>query len=187
MKAAQANTERPLETQPELSRSLNALDAEEIEEQLDPRLKKAVEIAEQRARPKSTNWCWRYVKKALLKSEAVRKYPGTRYAKQAGGELKAHGFVKLDIEDPYDAPVGSVIVYGGNGPGHVELKTEDGFVSDFKTPKRSKRPLSGVWVKLKNDAATTATRTGVRLAMRDTEEEQTRAIRDATPRARRFR
>jgi hypothetical protein len=45
------------------------------------------------------------------------------------------------------APVGSVLVYGGRGAGHVEFRTKQGFVSDFSTPNPSKRPLIGVYVK----------------------------------------
>jgi hypothetical protein len=45
------------------------------------------------------------------------------------------------------APLGSVIVYGGKGAGHVEFRTKTGFVSDFSTPRPSKRPLIGVYVK----------------------------------------
>ena len=44
-------------------------------------------------------------------------------------------------------PVGSVLVYGGRGAGHVEIRTDDGFVSDFKSNKPSKRPLIGVYIK----------------------------------------
>jgi hypothetical protein len=114
----------------------------------DERMVRAAEIAQERARPRSTNYCWRYVKKALLAADAVDSYPGTRYAKHAGGELtKNYGFKPIKVSNPYDAPVGSVLVYGGRGAGHVEIRTNEGFVSDFKTDKPSKRPLIGVYVK----------------------------------------
>ena len=44
-------------------------------------------------------------------------------------------------------PVGSVLVYGGRGAGHVEIRTEGGFVSDFVSRTPSERPLVGVYVK----------------------------------------
>ncbi len=114
----------------------------------DERMIRAAEIAQKRARSHSSNYCWRYVKKALVAADAVDSYPGTRYAKQAGGELtKNYGFKPIKVSNPYDAPVGSVLVYGGRGAGHVEIRTDEGFVSDFKTNKPSKRPLIGVYVK----------------------------------------
>jgi len=52
------------------------------------------------------------------------------------------------VNDPYQAPVGSVLVYNANrAAGHVELRTKDGFVSDFLSKKPSRRPLLGVFVK----------------------------------------
>lgn len=114
----------------------------------DSRMIRAAEIAEARARGHSVKRCWRYVKNALLAAEAVNSYPGTAYAKQAGSELTTnYGFKPIRVSNPYDAPVGSVLVYGGKGAGHVEIRTDDGFVSDFKSAKPSKRPLIGVYVK----------------------------------------
>jgi hypothetical protein len=114
----------------------------------DERMIRAAEIAEKRARSHSTRRCWRYVKNALLAADAVDSYPGTAYAKQAGRELSSnYGFKPIKVADPYDAPVGSVLVYGGRGAGHVEIRTDKGFVSDFKSSKPSKRPLIGVYVK----------------------------------------
>lgn len=116
--------------------------------QLDPRLRKAVVIAEGNARPHSIRRCWRYVKRALLAAKVVNRYPGTRYAKSAGGELSRNfGFKKLPLDDPFEAPVGSVLVYGGRGAGHVEFRTTEGFVSDFVSPTPSPRPLIGVYFK----------------------------------------
>ncbi len=114
----------------------------------DKRMIRAAEIAQKRARSHSTNYCWRYVKNALLAADAVDSYPGTQYAKQAGRELTSnYGFKPIKVSNPYDAPVGSVLVYGGSGAGHVEIRTEEGFVSDFRTNKPSRRPLIGVYVK----------------------------------------
>lgn len=114
----------------------------------DSRMLQAAQIAEARARQHSIRSCWRYVKEALLAANVVNTYPGTTYAKQAGDELiNKHGFRRLSINDPFKAPVGSVLVYGGRGAGHVEIRTKDGFVSDFESPTPSKRPLLGIFVK----------------------------------------
>lgn len=114
----------------------------------DARMIRAAQIAEQRARQHSIRSCWRYVKEALLAANVVDTYPGTTYAKQAGDELiRKHGFRRLSITDPFKAPVGAVLVYGGRGAGHVEIRTRDGFVSDFESPTPSRRPLLGIFVK----------------------------------------
>jgi len=114
----------------------------------DSRMIHAAQIAEQRAQQHSIRSCWRYVKEALLAANVVNTYPGTTYAKQAGEELiNKHGFRRLSISDPFKAPLGSVLVYGGAGAGHVEIRTQGGFVSDFESPTPSKRPLLGVFVK----------------------------------------
>jgi hypothetical protein len=88
------------------------------------------------------------VKEALLAANVVDTYPQTALAKQAGDELiNRHGFRRLAISDPFKAPIGSVIVYGGAGAGHVEIRTAEGFVSDFESPTPSKRPLLGIFIK----------------------------------------
>jgi len=90
------------------------------------------------------------VKEALLASGAVDSYPQTALARQAGDELVSrYGFKRLATRDPYQAPVGSVLVYGsGRAAGHVEIRTAHGFASDFRTPTPSKRPLIGVYAKV---------------------------------------
>ena len=114
----------------------------------DGRMLHAAQIAADRAHAHSTYRCWRYVKTALVAANAIDSYPKSEYAKQAGNELQAsYGFRKLKIVDPYQAPIGSVLVYGGRGPGHVEIRTAAGFVSDFTSPKPSTRPLLGIYVK----------------------------------------
>jgi len=114
----------------------------------DARMVRAAKIAEARAQKHSVRRCWRYVKTALLEADVIDSYPKTAYAKQAGDELTSqHGFRRLPIRDPFKAPIGSVLVYGGSGPGHVEIRTKDGFVSDFESPTPSRRPLIGVYVK----------------------------------------
>ncbi len=114
----------------------------------DSRMVRAAEIAQARARAHSTSRCWRYVKDALLAAKIIETRPDTAYAKQAATELtNEYGFKKLRVSDPYRAPVGSVLVYGGKGAGHVEFRTTRGFVSDFASLYPSKRPLIGVFVK----------------------------------------
>ena len=113
----------------------------------DSRMIRAAEIAAKRARAHSSKRCWRYVKYALLGADAVESYPDTVYAKQAAGELSSeYGFKKLPVRDPYRAPIGSVLVYGGRGAGHVEIRTKTGFVSDFVSQKPSERPFLGAYV-----------------------------------------
>lgn len=112
------------------------------------RLLQAASIAVNRAHKYSRSRCWRYVKTALLEAEVIDSYPKTGYAKQAAWELvQDYGFVRTHISNPFAAPVGSVLVYGGRGAGHVEIRTREGFVSDFVSLKPSPRPLIGVFVK----------------------------------------
>lgn len=117
---------------------------------LDPKLTRAATIAEERANAHSRSRCWRYVKQALVASGAVSSYPKTALARQAGDELVNHyGFTRLPVRDPYQAPIGSVLVYGsGRAAGHVEIRTARGFVSDFRASTPSHRPLIGVYAKL---------------------------------------
>ncbi len=116
----------------------------------DQRMIHAAEIAAARAKKHSTSRCWGFVKDALLAAHIVPTRPVTEYAKQAGGELtRSFGFQQLRETDPWKAPLGSVIVYGGHGAGHVELRTEQGFVSDFVSLHPSPRPLIGIYVKPK--------------------------------------
>lgn len=116
--------------------------------QYDARMIRAAEIAKKRANPKMTWHCWKYVKDALLAANVVTSRPTTAWAKQAGDELcRNYGFTKLKITNPYKAPVGAVVVYGGPDAGHVEIRTKDGFVSDFVSRTAYPRPLVGVYVK----------------------------------------
>jgi hypothetical protein len=116
---------------------------------IDPKMRRAATIAEERARAHSLSKCWHYVKEALVAAGVVKSRPQTLLAKQAGQELvKDYGFKKLPVTNPYEAPVGSVLVYGAKrAAGHVEIRTEDGFVSDFRSKTPSRRPLLGVFAK----------------------------------------
>ena len=120
-----------------------------LDRSMDPKLMRAATIAQERARAHSRSLCWRYVKEALLASGAVSSYPKTAYAKEAGNELVTnYGFKKLPVRDPFKAPVGSVLVYGARkAAGHVEIRTKDGFVSDFRSKTPSPRPLLGIYAK----------------------------------------
>jgi hypothetical protein len=114
----------------------------------DSRMIAAAEIAAERAHLHSTDRCWHSVKNALVDAQVVPTRPTTEYAKEAGDELQSkYGFTKIWVQSPWDAPVGAVLVYGGHGAGHVEFRTQTGFVSDFISAKPSTRPLLGVYVK----------------------------------------
>jgi hypothetical protein len=114
----------------------------------DPRMIAAAEIALERAHRHSTERCWHSVKDALVDAQVVPTRPTTEFACEAGTELQyKYGFTKLRITSPYSAPVGAVLVYGGPGAGHVEIRTPTGFVSDFVSATPSHRPLLGIYVK----------------------------------------
>ncbi len=120
-----------------------------IDPRLDKRMVRAASIAQDRSHAHSKSRCWHYVKEALLAAGLVHSRPTSVYAKQAGEELvRSFGFKKLPIRDPYQAPIGAVLVYGARrAPGHVEIRTKTGFVSDFRNKKPSRRPLIGVYAK----------------------------------------
>jgi hypothetical protein len=120
-----------------------------VDGSIDPKLRRAATIAEERARAHSLSKCWHFVKEALVAAGVVKSRPQTLLAKQAGQELvNNYGFKKLPVSNPYEAPVGSVLVYGAKrAPGHVEIRTETGFVSDFRSKTPSRRPLIGVFAK----------------------------------------
>ncbi len=121
-----------------------------IDPRLDPRLRRAATIAQERANARTKARCWRYVKEALLAAGVVSSYPKTHYACQAGEELvRHHGFKQLAIRDPYSAPIGAIIVYGkgAGGAGHVEIRTKNGFVSDYQSKNRCYFPVLAVYGK----------------------------------------
>ena len=121
-----------------------------IDRHIDSRLTQAATIAQERAHAHSRSRCWHYVKDALLASGAIDSRPKTELARDAASELVSnYGFKRLPVSDPFSAPVGSVLVYGtARSVGHVELRTRDGFVSDFRSKTPSRRPLLGVYAKL---------------------------------------
>jgi len=117
---------------------------------LDPKLTRAATIAQERAHAHSRSMCWHYVKEALLASGVIDSRPKSEYARDAAQDLVSnYGFKRLSVQDPFAAPIGSVLVYGtSRSVGHVEIRTKDGFVSDFRSPTPSHRPLIGVYAKL---------------------------------------
>jgi hypothetical protein len=117
---------------------------------LDPKLTRAATIAQERAHAHSRSMCWHYVKEALLASGVIDSRPKSELARDAAQDLVSnYGFKKLSVRDPFAAPIGSVLVYGtSRSVGHVEIRTKDGFVSDFRSPTPSHRPLIGVYAKL---------------------------------------
>lgn len=121
-----------------------------VDRRIDNRLVQAATLAQERAHAHSRSRCWHYVKDALLASGVIDSRPKTELARDAASELvNNYGFKKLSITDPFSAPVGSVLVYGtARSVGHVEIRTKDGFVSDFRSQIPSRRPLMGVYAKL---------------------------------------
>jgi hypothetical protein len=121
-----------------------------IDRHIDGRLMQAATIAQERAHAHSRSRCWHYVKDALLASGVIDSRPKTELARDAATELVSnYGFKRLPVSDPFSAPVGSVLVYGtARSVGHVELRTRDGFVSDFRSKTPSRRPLLGIYAKL---------------------------------------
>jgi len=119
-----------------------------VDSRLDPRLRKAATIAQERAHVRSKAKCWRAVKEALVASGVISSYPKTNYATQAGEELvRSYGFKKLPVRNEFAAPIGSVLVYGHGTAGHVSIRTKSGFASDYWTRNRCKYRLTGVYGK----------------------------------------
>jgi hypothetical protein len=119
-----------------------------VDPKIDPKLRRAATIADERANAHSKARCWHYVKEALVAAGAVKSYPKTTFAAEAGAELvRDHGFKRLPIHNPYSAPVGAVLVYGNKSRGHVEIRTRDGFASDYHSKNRCFYPLVAVYGK----------------------------------------
>lgn len=122
---------------------------------VDRRIDKRMVLAAFIARIKSPHeWtsrqCWHAVKSAMVEAGAIPGMPASIYAREAGDELvNKFGFVRLNIHDPYLAPAGSVLVYGNEKQEecHVELRTTDGFASDYSSRWRCKYKLTGVYAK----------------------------------------
>ena len=108
-----------------------------MDSRLDPRLRRAATIAQERANARSKSRCWRYVKEALLASGVINSYPKTHYATQAGDELvRNYGFKRMPVRDQFAAPIGAVLVFGHGRTGHVVIRNKTGFASDYWTKNR---------------------------------------------------
>ena len=119
-----------------------------IDPRLDPKLAQAATLAQERAHAESTAACWHYVKHALFSAGVISSYPKTACAAEAGDELmRSYGFKRLPIRDPYQAPIGAVLVYGNRDHGHVEIRTKTGFVSDYHSKYHCSYPLIAVYGK----------------------------------------
>lgn len=106
----------------------------------------AIAYAMKHAHKTSQHLCLKYVKRALFATKMIPTYPGVVAAKDFGPSLAAAGFQNLLETKPGinlgTAPVGAVIIYrpvemqvheGKTIYGHIEIKTEDGYVSDYFT------------------------------------------------------
>jgi hypothetical protein len=119
-----------------------------IDLRLDPRLRRAATIAEERANARPKARCWRYVKEALVASGVIDSYPKTNYASEAGEELvRNYGFKRLPVRDQFAAPIGAVLIFGDGSRSHVVIRTKKGFASDYWTKNRCKYPLVAVYGK----------------------------------------
>lgn len=115
-------------------------------------------------KPRSTGYCYRYVKRALMGGDLVDRYPPGGHARDAVRDLKAQGMINmLDnpkyrdmIKSPEDVPKGAVIVYHNSSrdSGDIQIKTDwgddGGYVSDFysnnsylSSPKARRRAREG--------------------------------------------
>jgi hypothetical protein len=119
-----------------------------VDPRLDPKLTRAASFAQERAHADSQKQCWHYVKHALVAAGVIGSYPKTAFAAEAGNELmRSYGFKRLPIRDPYKAPLGAVLVYGDRNHGHVEIRTKDGFVSDYHSKYHCSYPLLAIYGK----------------------------------------
>jgi hypothetical protein len=119
-----------------------------VDPRLDPKLTRAATFAQERAHADSQKQCWHYVKHALVAAGVINSYPKTAYAADAADELmRSYGFKRLPIHDPYKAPLGAVLVYGNRNHGHVEIRTKDGFVSDYHSKFHCSYPLLAIYGK----------------------------------------
>lgn len=96
------------------------------------KLNAAIDFAKKNKEEKSTGYCYKYTKAALLAAGLTNPRLNGRYAKQAGPELEKQGFVNLLdsqqvsrtrlgkenmndlLKSPYLAPKGAILVYEPN-------------------------------------------------------------------------
>ena len=110
-----------------------------IDPSIDPKLRRAATIAEERARAHSRSRCWHHV--GLHVEVGVDEF--------VVFEVLRRELHQLDLIDRQLCPCRELLqrVDERRKAGHVELRTKDGFVSDFRSRTPSHRPLLGVYVK----------------------------------------
>ncbi|WP_068084819.1 hypothetical protein [Polycladidibacter stylochi] len=84
--------------------------------------------ARSRKRRRGMTYCYRYVKKHLLKNGLVNTYLPGGSAYMAKNTLPKHGFKRLHVSNPTKAPNGAICVYDRDGRhrhGHIEVKKSD--------------------------------------------------------------
>ena len=127
-------------------------------------VKNSISYGMRNKRPRSTKYCYRFVKRALMGGDMIDRYPPGGHAREAVRDLKAQGMINLldnpkyrdMIKSPADVPKGAVIVYHNNTKesGDVQIKTDwgsnGGFLSDFysgssflKSPKARRYAARG--------------------------------------------
>lgn len=127
-----------------------------------------IKSAKSNAEPRSTKYCYRYVKNAMLESKMIASRPDGN-ADVAVKGMQAKGMYNMLDDprykaiiagDPRKAPKGAIIIYGNQGSkpphwGDTQIKTESGrggqFVSDFissntylTSPKATRAKASGI-------------------------------------------
>ena len=114
---------------------------------------------------KSIGLCASYVKAALCISGAWSTYH-SGHAQELNSAFEEEGFTNIidKLDSPYDAPIGAVIILQYGNYGHIEIKTKEGFISDFiqnnsvlgskadvvgmeHTQNDVHRKVIGIWVK----------------------------------------
>lgn len=118
----------------------------------------------------SKGLCAMYVSIVLQQAGCIVGYPPKEYRAPGAsaknmGNLTQHGFQNIfkngklpaGMKSLKDLPLGAVIVYKGGRHGHVEIKTKDGYISDYfsKNARTGKqhglsgrsRQVTGIYVK----------------------------------------
>ncbi|WP_068311216.1 hypothetical protein [Polycladidibacter hongkongensis] len=81
-----------------------------------------------RRKKRGMTYCYRHVKNHLLKEDLVESYLPGGSAYMAKNTLPKHGFKRLNVKRPEDAPNGAICVYDRdkrNRHGHIEVKKKD--------------------------------------------------------------
>jgi hypothetical protein len=91
--------------------------------------------------------CAGIMSKKHCSSGVIDSRPGEARERRRADLVSNYGFKRLPVNDPFAAPVGSVLVYASPAPLVMSRSASDGFVSDlFKNAMP--RPLLGVYAKL---------------------------------------